>query len=164
MSSKSPFTDVIIANSLVAIFDRLCAIEKATNILAGAHLAQMNTPPATGAPSVQEAVLLQKLGRLTLKRHAVLTATLGNQSYQSIAKAMQCDVSTVKLHLKAALDTLGIKDRSMLLASHPNILDFMSDADYEMRYGVGKRWWLTQKPPLMAVLRTTKPARNQHTQ
>ncbi len=163
MSSKSPFTDVIIANSLVAIFERLCAIEKATNILAGAHLAQMNMPPATGSPSVQEAVLIQKLDRLTLKRHAVLTATLGMQSYQAIAKAMTCDVSTVKLHLKAALDTLGIKDRSMLLATHPDLLDFVSDADYKMRYGVGKRWWLSETPQLMAVLRTTKPAKNQHT-
>lgn len=152
----------VIANALVAILERLDALEKATNILAGQHLDQQPRPPAVTSPSVEQAVLLERLEKLTLKRHAVLTATLGGQSYQAIAKAMGCDLTTVKLHLKAALDVLGIRNRSFLLVSWINLLDFISDAEYEARYGIGKHWWLEEKPELMVVLRATKPANNQH--
>lgn len=152
----------MIANALVAILERLDALEKATNILAGQHLDQQPRPPAVTSPSVEQAVLLERLEKLTLKRHAVLTATLGGQSYQAIAKAMGCDLTTVKLHLKAALDVLGIRNRSFLLVSWINLLDFISDAEYEARYGIGKHWWLEEKPELMVVLRATKPANNQH--
>ena len=164
MKAKSPFNEVVIANALVAILERLDSLEEATNILAGRHLAQHKPTPVSKPQTVEQALLLQRLETLTMKRHAVLTATLGKQSYQAIAKAMACDVSTVKLQLKAALDRLGIPNRSILLATHGDLLDFVSDDEYERRYGVCRRWWLTQKPPLMAVLRTTKPSKNQHTQ
>jgi DNA-binding NarL/FixJ family response regulator len=163
MKTKSQVTEVAIANALVAIFDRLDTLEKATNVLAGQHLATITKPQASPPPTVAQAVLMQKLERLTLKRHAVLTATLGGQSYQAIATTMGCDLTTVKLHLKAALNVLGVRNKSSLLAQSPNLLNFASDEDYERRYGVGKRWWLTEKPELMAVLRATKPANNQHT-
>lgn len=106
---------------------------------------------------------MEKLEKLTLKRHAVRTATLGGQSYHAIAKAMGCDQSTVKLHLKAALNILGVRSRAILLAMQPGLLDFIDDAHYEGRFGLGKRWWLTEKPSLMAVLPATKPPKNQHT-
>ena len=163
MSAKSQITETIIANALVAILDRLTTLEKATNILAGQHLAKLSLPPAKPLPTVEQAVLLERLEKLTLKRHAVLTAILGGQSYQAIAKAMGCDPSTVKLHLKAALGILGIRDRSTLLAKAPDMLDFISDKDYEARYKIGKRWWLVDDAGLMAVLRTKKEANNQHT-
>lgn len=123
----------------------------------------LQKPPAGALPTVQQAVLLQKLEKFTLKRHAVLTATLGGQSYKAIAEAMQCDQTTVKLHLKAVLDIMGISSRSALMATKPDLLEFVSDEEYERRYGVDKRWWLTEKPEFMAVLRLTKPAKNQHT-
>jgi DNA-binding NarL/FixJ family response regulator len=163
MTAKSHITEVVIANALAAIFERLDGLEKATNILAGQYIAQNQTPPVSPPPSVSEAVLLQKLERLTLKRHAVLTATLGGQSYQAIAKAMDCDLTTVKLHLKAVLNILGLRDRSTLLAKAPDMLDFIADKVYEERYGISKRWWLEINDQLMTVLRATKPANNQHT-
>ena len=149
----SAINETIIANTLLAIFERLDDIEKIMVIIA------KNSAPAT----VPDAVLREKLSRLTVKRHAVLTATLGKVSYQEIAKVMGCDESTVKLHLKAALDILGITSRSLLLASWPDLLNSIPDQEYEHRFGIDKRWWLTQKPALMAVLRATKPANNQHT-
>lgn len=163
MSAKSQITESIIANALVAILDRLNTLEKATNILAGQHLAKLTLPPAKPSPTVEQAVLLERLEKLTLKRHAVLTATLGGQSYQAIAKAMGCDPSTVKLHLKAAISILGIRDRSTLLAKASDMLDFISDKDYEARYKIGKRWWHDDNTQLMAVLKAKKPANNQHT-
>jgi DNA-binding NarL/FixJ family response regulator len=163
MKLKSPTNETVIANALVAILERLDMLEKATSLLAGQHLAMLKAVPVSAAPNVEQAILLQKLEKLTLKRHAVLTATLGGQSYQAIANAMGCDLTTVKLHLKAALEVLGIRNRSFLLVSWPNVLDFISDMEYEARYGVSKRWWLENKPELMAVLRACKPTNNQHT-
>jgi DNA-binding NarL/FixJ family response regulator len=163
MASKSHINETVIANALVAIFERLDALEKATNVLAGQHVAQQPKPPANATPRVEQAVLLQKLEKLTFKRHAVLTATLGGQSYQAIAKAMGCNLTTVKLHLKAALNILGLRDRSTLLAKASTMLDFIHDSDYEARYGIGKRWWLEDNDQLMAVLMAKKPAGNQHT-
>lgn len=167
MKAKSHITEVVIANALVAILERLDTMEDVINILAGRHLSKVSalqaSSPIIPPISVDQAVLLEKLKKLTLKRHAVLTAILGGQSYQTIAKAMACDLTTVKLHLKAALDILGVRNRSELLVKSPDLLGFITDADYEGRYGVGKRWWLEEKPELMAVLTAKKPANNQHT-
>ena len=153
MKSKSPFNETVIANALVAIFERLGDLERAV-----AGLAATQTPER-----LTEAALLAKLETLTIKRHAVLTATLGGLSYADLAGLMACDVTTVKLHLKAVLNILGIKDRSLLLAGSSGLLDGLSDSEYEKRYGLSKCWWLEQKPELMAVLRSTKSAKNQHT-
>jgi len=99
---------------------------------------------------------------VTIKRHAVLTATLGGLSYKRIATLMGCDVTTVKLHLKATLELLLAPTRALLLVSSPGLLSFVSDGECESRYGVSKRWWLEDKPELMAVLKAKKPANNQH--
>lgn len=163
MNPKSQINQTVIANALVAIFERLDALEKATSFLASEHTAEQQKQTSITTLSADQAVLMERLEKLTLKRHAVLTATLGGQGYQAIAKAMGCDVTTVKLHLKAALSRLGLRDRSALLARAINMLDFITDDDYEARFGICKRWWLTQNNQLMAVLKAKKPVCNQHT-
>ena len=119
-------------------------------------------PSEKVAKTSAEAVLREKLDRLTIKRHAVLTASLGDVSYQEIAKLMECDITTVKLHLKAALNILGIQTRSILLADHKKILDSIADKEYQARYGINKRWWLEKNDDLMSVLTSTKPTANQY--
>jgi hypothetical protein len=114
------------------------------------------------AKQAGDAVLAERLTRLTIKRHAVLTATLGEVSYTEIAKLMKCDVTTVKLHLKAALTSLDIPSRSALLATHKRMLDSIPEREYVKRYNISKRWWLENNPSLMDVLTTTKPTANQH--
>jgi DNA-binding CsgD family transcriptional regulator len=141
-----------VESMLGEILARLEAVEKA-----------VVGPSARVAKSSAEAVLREKLDRLTIKRHAVLTATLGGVGYQELAKIMGCDVTTIKLHLKSAMMLLDIASRSTLLATHKAILDPIPDKEYESRYGVSKRWWLEQKHDLMEVLTSTKPAANQHT-
>ena len=113
--------------------------------------------------STTQAILLERLDRLTLKRHAVLTATLANVSYRDIATFMACDETTVKLQLRAVLDIFDIQSRGFLLVSWTDLLDSISDQEYEQRFGLSKTWWQTQKPGLMAVLRASKPANNQYT-
>ncbi|TAH10650.1 MAG: hypothetical protein EAZ11_11640 [Curvibacter sp.] len=117
----------------------------------------------TTLPSTQEAFTLVRLERLTLKRHAVLTASLGGVGYTKIADWMTCDETTIKLHLKGALNILAIPTRTLLLARHPDLLDFIPEADYRTRYGISKTWWLEDNEQLMAVLKAKKPANNQHT-
>lgn len=153
MKSKSPFNETVVANSLVAIFERLDDLEKA--------IASIPSNRTQGA--LVDALLRERLERLTIKRHAVLLATLGGVSYKDIAGYMACDITTVKLHLKAALTILGIQSRAFLLAVCGDMLDSITDREYEQRYGLSKRWWLDQQPALMGVLRATKPAKNQHT-
>lgn len=119
---------------------------------------------STQPKDAEQQRLLSSLEKLTLKRHAVLTATLGGMGYQELAELLGVDVTTVKLQLRSALITLGIANRSMLMVQHSNMLDQFTDKDYEKRFGISKRWWLTKMPPeLSAVLLATKPARNQHT-
>lgn len=102
MNAKSQFNETVIANSLVAIFERLTEIEKSINILAA----------ATSSIAKPHAELLTMLDRLTLKRHAVLTATLMGASYQDVADKLGCDTTTIKLQLKAALEVVGVKNRT----------------------------------------------------
>lgn len=117
----------------------------------------------TVIPSTEQAITLVRLERLTLKRHAVLTAALGGVGYASLASWMKCDETTIKLHLKGALKLLEIPTRTLLLARHPKLLDFIPDADYKARFGLSKTWWLEQEANLMAVLCRTKATANQHT-
>ena len=108
--------------------------------------------------------LVTKLEKLTIKRHAVLTATLGDRSYQQIAEDLGVDTTTVKLHLRAALQILGIPTRSVLLVRHKNLLDEISDAEYQKLFMIGKRWWMEEMPEnLRKVLLSTKQAKNQYT-
>ena len=153
MKRNAALNETIIANALVSILERIIEIEKAI-----VKLAQ----PAS-VESTQQTIIKEKLDRLTLKRHAVLTATLGGLSYKAIAALMECDVTTVKLHLKATLDLLQFRTRALLLVSSPSIVSFISDAEYEQRYGVSKCWWLEKKPELLVALRPSKASNNQHT-
>lgn len=154
MTTKATSSLASIEKTLAVILERLEKLEKA---------AARPAPAAKATLSAEQAVLRERLAKLTVKRHAVLTATLAGVSYQDLAEWMGCDETTVKLHLRNALQLLDIPNRSVLRAAHSNMLDPIPDAEYEARYSVGKRWWLERKPALMAVLRATKPAKNQHT-
>lgn len=143
-----------IASTLRALMTRLEALELAV---------QRKAPKAPASVTAERAVLMDRLDRLTIKRHAVLTATLGGLSYKEIATLMACDVATVKLHLKGVLTILGIKDRAFLLAVHGDMLIHLTEQEYQRRYGLRKTWWIQPPPGLMAVLRATKPAKNQYT-
>lgn len=154
MSTKTTSSQAYIEKAIAALSARVVALESEM----AAYASLNNT-----AKSVKEAVLLERLDRLTLKRHAVLTATLANVSYRDIANYMGCDETTVKLQLRAVLDLFSIQSRGFLLVSWEDMLDGISDQEYEQRFGLSKTWWLTQKPGLMAVLRASKPANNQHT-
>ena len=144
---------------LIQILTRMDKMESKMESLSKA----VTGPSAGVAKTSAEAVLREKLDRLTVKRHAVLTASIAGISYQEIAKLMGCDVTTAKLHLKAALAALAIQSRSVLLTNNKNILDAIPDSEYEKRYGISRRWWLEQKPEVMEVLRTVKRASNQYT-
>jgi hypothetical protein len=162
MKANSPINETVIANALVAILERLERLEEATNILAGRHLTLRQRPPTATSPDVEQAVLMQRLEKLTLKRHAALTAALGGVGYAKLAEWMQCDETTVKLHLKGALKVLDIPTRTLLLARHPKLLEFIPDDRYKARFGLSKTWWLDQEANLMAVLTRTKAAKNQY--
>lgn len=157
MDANSNNPQPSIEATLALILARLEAIEGSL-----AMAPALQAPPAASAAAT-DTVLLLRLDRLTLKRHAVLTATLGKVGYQELADIMDCDPTTVKLHLKGAMNLLDIPNRSSLLANHPHILAAIPDRIYEGRYGLAKRWWLSPSPELMAVLQATKGASNQHT-
>lgn len=124
---------------------------------------QNDAPSEAQSLSTEQQVLLIKLDQLTLKRHAVLTAALGGVSYEDLATIMKCSQTTVKLHLKGALNILDIPSRTSLLANHRQLLDLIPDKIYKTRYGIGKRWWMeTQTGDLMTVLTTVKPTSNQY--
>ncbi len=149
-------TSQITDEDLRAILSKLSRIESV--------LVDMQTKEKeTKKLDTQDEVLLVKLGQLTLKRHAVLTASLAEVSYHTISELMQCSETTVKLHLKAAMDLLGIPDRSSLLVSHKHMLDPIPNDVYVQRFGISKTWWMEDNKNLMAVLTSTKPPANQHT-
>jgi len=133
------------------------------SILATVKRIESTLNSGSHAASSETDVLRERLMHLTIKRHAVLTATLGGVSYSAIARMMQCDETTVKLHLKAAMTALGVQNRSLLLVSHKAMLDEIPDKEYASRYGLSKTWWLEQKPDLMDVLKASKGTSNQHT-
>ena len=107
MKAKSQFNETVIANALVTIFEQLDTLGKAVNILASQHLAGAAAYAGPQPLNAEQAALLERLGRLTLKRHVVLTATLGKVGYQELADIMDCDSTTVKLHLKGAMNLLN---------------------------------------------------------
>lgn len=118
----------------------------------------------SSAEELEKAKLCAKLDKLTLKRHAVLTATLGGQSYQAIADLMKVNVTTVKLHLRSTLQVLEIPTRQRLLVEYKGMLDIIPEEEYRRRYGISKSWHLVNDPLLLAVLHHVKPASNQYIQ
>ncbi len=154
MTEKTQVSSVDLASTVQALITRIEALEIAM---------QQKAPRPPAAKPAEVAVLMDRLDRLTIKRHAVLTATLGGLSYREIAQLMGCDVATVKLHLKAVLNLLGMKDRAYLLAVHGDILLSIAEQEYQRRYGLRKTWWIQPPAGLMAVLKATKPAKNQYT-
>lgn len=108
---------------------------------------------------VTQRILHLKLEKLTLKRHAVLTATLGELNFREIASLMDSNPAAIRAHLKAALSLLGIPDRRTLLTEHADMLDFTQDKEYERRYGISKVWWVTGSQELLTKLRQTTPGK-----
>ena len=150
---------------LNGITSRLDRIERAMGKVLMEVMGQtQNSSQATaGAMPLESEILRLKLENLTLKRHAVLTATLGGLSYDQIAQHLGCDVSTVKAHLRNALLILGIASRTILLASHRNMLDGLDDAQYKARFGLTKRWWIDKDPSVIASVQVTRRSANQYT-
>jgi len=73
-------------------------------------------------PVFPDAVLLKRLQRLTLKRHAVLTASLAGVSYAMLATLMKCDATTIKLHLKGSVEHAGYTEqRERSSAKHARV-------------------------------------------
>lgn len=154
MNTNTPTGEGDMAAVIQSLLERMDKMEKA---IASGELIK------TVIPSTEQAVTLVKLERLTLKRHAVLTASVSGVGYARLAELMQCDETTIKLHLKGALKILEIPTRTLLLARHPKLLEFIPDADYQIRFGLSKTWWLEENPQLFSVLRKVKQTRNQHT-
>lgn len=154
-----------IIDLLTGITARLDRLERATGRILMEVMGQSPNPPqhTAGALPQDGAILLLKLGQLTLKRHAVLSATLGGLSYNEIAQHLGCDVSTVKAHMRYTLQILGITSRSILLSSHRDLLECLDDAQYRAKFGLTKRWWADNEPSVIASLQATRPSANQHT-
>lgn len=163
MESNSDTQQILeLLSGITSRLDRLERVMGKILIEVMSH-SQSPTQPATGPQHQDGALLHLKLGKLTLKRHAVLTATLGGLSYDQISQAMGCDVSTAKAHLRNALQILGIPSRSILLSSHRDMLDGLDEAQYKAQFGLSKRWWTEQIPSEMASLQITRRSANQHT-
>jgi DNA-binding CsgD family transcriptional regulator len=96
------------------------------------------------------------LSRLTQKQHAVMVAFFGGQSYDDIAGHMGVDVTTVKLHLKAACANLGAHNRSHLLNTWGPVINSISAESYSRQFHVTKDWWIRQPQLLMEQLRTKR--------
>jgi DNA-binding NarL/FixJ family response regulator len=96
--------------------------------------AQRATAPQSADPEAP-------LSRLTLKQHAVLLAELGGVDHEDIAKMMKADVSTIRLHLRAAMRHLDAENRNHLALKWRPVIDAIDDARYLSSYGIGKRWW-----------------------
>jgi DNA-binding NarL/FixJ family response regulator len=79
---------------------------------------------------------------LNLKQRAVLFAMLGDCLYADLARAMRVDVTTVKLHARAVLNRLGLKDQDALRAHSKNILEALAQAgaDKPFTFGVALNW------------------------
>lgn len=96
------------------------------------------------------------LSRLTQKQHAVMLAFFGGQSYDDIAGHMNADITTVKLHLKAACTNLGAQNRSHLLMTWGPVVKSISDERYSRQFNVTKDWWIRRPPPLMEQLQAKR--------
>jgi DNA-binding CsgD family transcriptional regulator len=96
------------------------------------------------------------LTKLTLKQHAVMLATLSGMSYEEIAGILQADLTTVKLHLKAAMGHLGVANRNLLAIRWKSVIDSIPDAEYTRMHGLPKEWWVSQPKAVMAALLTKR--------
>jgi DNA-binding CsgD family transcriptional regulator len=94
----------------------------------------------------------QLLAPLTLKQHAVILGFLGGLTYAEIAEHMQVDQTTVKLHLRAALNHFGAQSRDQFAITHGKAINDLSSKQYEDAFGLPKEWWKSKSKPLWEAL------------
>lgn len=96
------------------------------------------------------------LSRLTLKQHAVLLGELADVEHEEMGRLMKADVSTIKLHLRAAMVHLGAQNRNHLALKWKPIVDSIDGSRYRAAYGIDKRWWETKERGVMQELQAKK--------
>lgn len=111
-------------------------------------------------PPEQVGPLVMGFASMTLKQRAVTLATLDGASYRDIAAAMGVDETTVKLHLKAALNKLGAINRAALVQYKDQIVKALEAAGGEATFGAPVGWITSRPAALMDAIapRTGRPA------
>jgi len=79
--------------------------------------------------------------QFTIKQHATMQMLHAGYSNPQIADVLGCQESTVKVHVKAIMDKLGVRTRSQVVLRTQSIMS-MEAQEYEYVTGIPKDWYL----------------------
>ncbi len=110
-------------------------------------------------PSVAEVIhasptagVIAAVVRMSLKQRAVLFAVLGGGRYDEIANVMNVDPTTIKIHMKAALNKMSLSSKLELMARRDALVKEIESAKPEVIFGLPFDWMAAQPAELMERL------------
>jgi len=95
---------------------------------------------------------VDELDRLTTKQMAVVLARIGGLTFARIASLMQVDDTTVKLHMKAALNHIGATSSEFGLEEFGKKVAQIPDQEFLQRFSLRKEWWIRPSQATLSAL------------
>ena len=80
--------------------------------------------------------------QFTIKQHATMQMLHAGYTNLQIADVLGCQESTVKVHVKAIMDKLGVRTRSQVVLRTQSIMN-MEQQEYQYVTGIPKDWYLS---------------------
>jgi len=101
---------------------------------------------------------LRRIHNMTVKQRAVLFGVITGSSYQEVADAMRVDITTVKLHMRAALNKLGLEQKSSLMMQAAMLRELIakSGGSDDLAFGISLEWMAKGGASKIEALRPTR--------
>lgn len=80
--------------------------------------------------------------QFTIKQHATMQMLHAGYTNPQIADVLGCRESTVKVHVKAIMDKLGVRTRSQVVLRTQSIMN-MDEQEYQYATGIPKDWYVS---------------------
>ena len=118
--------------------EKILMLESQVQVLKGLVL-ELSGSGNTGRDSSDYEAAKQQAQNFTMKQHAVLQMIHMGSSNREIGQALDVTESTVKVHVKAIMDKLGVRTRSQVALATKELMGLEAD-DYEKLTRVPRGW------------------------
>jgi len=118
--------------------EKILQLESQVQILKGLVI-ELSGGGNTGRDSDEFAKAEKQAQIFTMKQHAVLQLVHDGASNREIGEALEVTESTVKVHVKAIMDKLGVRTRSQVALATKELMGLEAD-DYEKLTRVPRGW------------------------
>lgn len=116
------------------------SISSASNFLREGNSSYTSTPQQIEKSAVDNNQAFAVMTKMTPKQHAVLQMLLRGASNHEISERFNVSENTVKIHVKAIMDKLGVRKRSLIVLNMRSAFNDIAEDQYTAMSTLSKRW------------------------